>query len=126
MGTIPTGIAIRRFLWLTLVIGQRLAPPLPAHSALCLSLLAGLLLTDGDFWHEQRRFVLRQLKEFGFGRRTMAALVQDEASELVRAFEDKLRASPTGAIAPMHDAFGESPWSASRVARDGRDGEEVR
>ena len=67
----------------------------------------GLLLTDSDFWMEQRRFVLRQLKEFGFGRRTMAALVQDEAGELARSFEDKLREKPEGVIAPMHDAFGE-------------------
>ncbi len=50
--------------------------------------------------------MIRHLREFGFGRRGMAGLVQDEAGELVRAFEDKLSASPDGAIAPMHDAFG--------------------
>lgn len=50
----------------------------------------GLLLTDEDFWQEQRRFVLRHLREFGFGRRTMAAMVEEEAEDLARTFMSKM------------------------------------
>jgi hypothetical protein len=53
----------------------------------------GVLLTDEEFWQEQRRFVLRHLKEFGFGRRTMAELVEEEARQLVQAFQKRLQGS---------------------------------
>ncbi|KAJ8922410.1 hypothetical protein NQ315_004356 [Exocentrus adspersus] len=43
----------------------------------------GILLVDETFWHEQRRFSLRQLREFGFGRRNMSTLIQEETQELV-------------------------------------------
>jgi len=59
-------------------------------------IFAGVLLTDEEFWQDQRRFVLRHLKEFGFGRRTMADLVEEEAGQLVRAFQQKLEASQVG------------------------------
>ncbi|KDR10510.1 probable cytochrome P450 303a1 isoform X2 [Zootermopsis nevadensis] len=67
----------------------------------------GVLLTDEDFWQEQRRFVLRHLKEFGFGRHTMAELVEEEAGQLVQAFQQKLQGSQNaGVVMPMHNAFG--------------------
>ncbi|KAJ8935869.1 hypothetical protein NQ318_019453 [Aromia moschata] len=43
----------------------------------------GILLVDEDFWHDQRRFILRQLREFGFGTRNMSTLIEEEAQELV-------------------------------------------
>jgi N-acetyl-anhydromuramyl-L-alanine amidase AmpD len=49
-----------------------------------------VLLTDEEFWQDQRRFVLRHLREFGFGRRTMTDLVEQEAEQLVKAFQQKL------------------------------------
>lgn len=55
--------------------------------------VSGVLLTDEEFWQEQRRFVVRHLKEFGFGRRTMAELVEEEADQLVQAFRHKLQGS---------------------------------
>lgn len=64
----------------------------------------GLLLTDQEFWQEQRKFVLRHLREFGFGRRTMGGLVEDEASELVKYFKNKVMEGNN--ILPMRDAFG--------------------
>jgi hypothetical protein len=59
---------------------------------------AGVLLTDEEFWQDQRRFVLRHLKEFGFGRRTMAELVEEEAGQLVKAFQQKLEGSQVGKV----------------------------
>lgn len=29
----------------------------------------GIFFTEGDIWHDQRRFTLRYLRDFGFGRR---------------------------------------------------------
>nr|CAD7398393.1 unnamed protein product [Timema poppensis] len=67
----------------------------------------GVLLTDAEFWQEQRRFVLRHLREFGFGRRTMGELIEAEAGQMVRMFREKLRDSPgPGAVVSMHDVFG--------------------
>ncbi|KAL1117155.1 hypothetical protein AAG570_004482 [Ranatra chinensis] len=70
----------------------------------------GLLLTDEEFWQEQRRFVLRQLKEFGFGKRTMAELVELEATELVDMFKKKMSQGKDGeqpsAVIEMSGAFG--------------------
>ena len=31
--------------------------------------LKGIFFTDGMYWREQRRFTLRHLRDFGFGRR---------------------------------------------------------
>lgn len=67
----------------------------------------GLLLTDEEFWVEQRRFVLRHLREFGFGKRTMAELVQEEAVQLVEDFKEKISKSKDGKgrVFEMRDAF---------------------
>lgn len=36
---------------------------------------------------EQRRFALRHLKDFGFGKRSMENLVLDEVAELIQGFK---------------------------------------
>ncbi|CAL7933607.1 unnamed protein product [Xylocopa violacea] len=47
----------------------------------------GLIIVDGTFWIEQRRFVLKHLREFGFGRKSMITIVQEEAQSLVEHFK---------------------------------------
>jgi len=42
---------------------------------------------DEQLWVEQRRFVLRHLREFGFGRTSMAAIIEDEGLKLVEHFK---------------------------------------
>lgn len=32
-------------------------------------MFAGLFFTEGELWHEQRRYALRNLRDYGFGRR---------------------------------------------------------
>ncbi|XP_067003245.1 probable cytochrome P450 303a1 [Anabrus simplex] len=66
----------------------------------------GVLLTDETFWQEQRRFVLRHLRDLGFGRRTMSQLIEEESAELLASFREKVMASPGGAVVPMNDTFG--------------------
>ncbi|XP_072396455.1 methyl farnesoate epoxidase-like isoform X3 [Diabrotica undecimpunctata] len=44
----------------------------------------GILLVDQHFWQEQRRFFLKQLREFGFGTKSMSMSIEEEAQELVQ------------------------------------------
>eukprot|EP00091_Calanus_sinicus_P002495 TRINITY_DN12544_c0_g1_i1.p1 TRINITY_DN12544_c0_g1~~TRINITY_DN12544_c0_g1_i1.p1 ORF type:complete len:118 (-),score=27.60 TRINITY_DN12544_c0_g1_i1:256-609(-) len=43
----------------------------------------GILFTDGEMWHGQRRFSLKTLKDLGFGRTNSESIIQEEASLLV-------------------------------------------
>lgn len=43
----------------------------------------GVLLTDGELWKEQRRFLIKHLKEFGFGRSGMGETAKLEAEHIV-------------------------------------------
>jgi cytochrome P450 len=48
---------------------------------------AGVIFTDGHHWIEQRRFILKNLRDFGFGKKSMEALVQQEIEELIEGFK---------------------------------------
>lgn len=52
--------------------------------------LKGIFFTDGEFWSDQRRFALRNLRDFGFGRRYEAFEfeVRDEMKALVSMIKD--------------------------------------
>jgi len=43
--------------------------------------LQGIMHSQGEIWREQRKFTVRTLREFGFGRGSMEDLVQDEFSK---------------------------------------------
>ncbi|CAB3239009.1 unnamed protein product [Arctia plantaginis] len=45
----------------------------------------GIFFTDGYFWHTQRRFSLRYLRDYGFGRRdsTLEAVIADDIKEMI-------------------------------------------
>jgi methyl farnesoate epoxidase/farnesoate epoxidase len=42
-----------------------------------------LIHSNGKGWKEQRRFTLRNLRDFGFGKSSLESLVLDELKELV-------------------------------------------
>lgn len=66
----------------------------------------GIVLTDGNLWKEQRRFIVRHLKEFGFGRRGMAELVRDEAEHLLADMSARVKGdNNNSALVQMNDAF---------------------
>ena len=44
----------------------------------------------GDEWNEQRRFALRHLRDFGFGKKSLEPLVVEEAMELISGFRRDL------------------------------------
>ncbi|XP_039750016.1 probable cytochrome P450 304a1 [Pararge aegeria] len=45
----------------------------------------GIFFTDGYFWHVQRRFTLRYMRDYGFGRReeSLEAVVASETKEMI-------------------------------------------
>ncbi len=43
----------------------------------------GIIFADGQLWSEQRRFALKNLRDFGFGKGSMEALIKDEVHDLV-------------------------------------------
>ncbi|XP_055608121.1 probable cytochrome P450 305a1 [Uranotaenia lowii] len=47
----------------------------------------GITFTDGSYWEEHRAFVVRALKEVGFGRKPMESLMQQELHELIRELQ---------------------------------------
>ena len=38
--------------------------------------IAGIIFTNGEEWREQRRFALRHLRNFGFGKTSMEEMIQ--------------------------------------------------
>ncbi|KYM98161.1 hypothetical protein ALC62_11152 [Cyphomyrmex costatus] len=54
----------------------------------------GVLFTDGDIWRDQRRFVLRTLKEFGFGNVTMEDIILNNAVSLTNTIESLTKLGP--------------------------------
>jgi len=43
----------------------------------------GIIFSDGQYWTDHRRFTLKHLKDFGFGRAGLEGVIQGEAEELV-------------------------------------------
>ncbi|XP_014487656.1 PREDICTED: methyl farnesoate epoxidase-like [Dinoponera quadriceps] len=54
----------------------------------------GVIFTDGDVWREQRRFTLRTLKQFGFGKITMEDIILNDAVALVNKVESMAASGP--------------------------------
>nr|AIL94133.1 cytochrome P450 CYP3041A2 [Tigriopus japonicus] len=51
----------------------------------------GIIGTSGPLWTEQRRFALKNLRDFGFGRKGLDHVIQDEASQLVQSLLSESR-----------------------------------
>lgn len=65
----------------------------------------GVMLTDGELWVDQRRFVMRHLKEFGFARRGMVDMIQTEAQHMLADYRKIVNKSNGAALISMQDAF---------------------
>ena len=50
---------------------------------------SGILLTDGPFWAELRRFTMRHLKDFGFGKRSAEGVILEETEQLMKEMNEK-------------------------------------
>ncbi|XP_055859444.1 probable cytochrome P450 303a1 [Episyrphus balteatus] len=66
----------------------------------------GILLADEDFWVEQRRFIIRHLKDFGFSRRDIIVYIQEEAQYLADDIRKRInKEGGKSAIIYMQDLF---------------------
>jgi methyl farnesoate epoxidase/farnesoate epoxidase len=55
-----------------------------------------LLFANGENWKRQRRFTLRSLRDFGFGKSTIEHLILQEMEELAEAIHpDQFGAQPS-------------------------------
>lgn len=69
------------------------------------NLRRGILFTDEELWQEQRRFVVRHLKEFGFARKGMVDIIQNEAEHLFEDFQEMVNNPLQHALVNMEDVF---------------------
>lgn len=50
----------------------------------------GIIMTDGDLWKETRRFSLRHLRDFGYGKANMESSVMDEVHNVIDHLEKRI------------------------------------
>jgi hypothetical protein len=48
-----------------------------------------VFFSDGPFWVEQRRFTLRSLRDFGFGKHSMEGFIMEEVEDTIKEMEQK-------------------------------------
>ncbi|XP_063373975.1 probable cytochrome P450 303a1 [Cydia amplana] len=65
----------------------------------------GVLLSDGELWKEQRKFLLKHLKEYGFGRKGMADIASFEAAHMVKDVRALIKSNKEGGVIHMHNFF---------------------
>jgi hypothetical protein len=51
--------------------------------------VSGLIFTDGPYWLELRRFTLRHLRDFGYGKTNMESLIMHEVDDLIQEMRSK-------------------------------------
>ena len=63
--------------------------------------MRGIIHNSGTVWQEQRRFALRALRDFGFGKKGVDGIIQEEAELLIRTLLEDSSASPDGGTIPI-------------------------
>ena len=51
-------------------------------------MMPGIILSFGQYWRDQRRFALRQLRDFGFGTNNMESAIAEEIEKLIGQYEN--------------------------------------
>ncbi|ODN05797.1 Cytochrome P450 2J5 [Orchesella cincta] len=57
----------------------------------------GVVNSEGQLWETHRRFTLRQLRDFGFGKNTMEMLIMDEVNDFAERIKNA-KGAPVGEI----------------------------
>jgi len=47
-------------------------------------IFTGVVRSQGESWEQLRRFTLRQLRDFGFGKSSMESMIMDEVNVILR------------------------------------------
>jgi hypothetical protein len=69
--------------------------------------MLGVFFSSGRLWQEQRRFALRHLRDFGFGKTSMEGLIHEECEECVNSILNEVKNTKDSVIS-VHDKFGVS------------------
>lgn len=69
-------------------------------------LYLGLIFAEGEKWKEQRRFTLRNLRNFGFGKSSLETVIHEEITECIELVKKKLGNNVEGVVPDMHELFG--------------------
>ena len=54
----------------------------------------GIVFTHGKYWQDQRRFLLRTLRDFGFGKSSMEDMILEESEKLKKMISNKMLNHP--------------------------------
>ncbi|XP_031356733.1 probable cytochrome P450 303a1 [Photinus pyralis] len=65
-----------------------------------------VLFTDGEFWEEQRAFIMKHLREFGMGKRTMSDIIEGECQAMVSDIGRKIDDCKGECVLRMDNMFG--------------------
>ncbi len=70
----------------------------------------GVIFTNGQYWKELRRFMLRNLRDFGFGKSSMEELIHDEVTKLCQLLE-KIGKEPLDLSGTFNVSIVNSLWA---------------
>ncbi len=88
--------------------------------------VVGLVNSQGELWEAHRRFTLRQLRDFGFGKNTMEMLIMDEVHDLLATL-GKTEAAPISGIKELFSlAVVNSLWTVVSGKRYNQDDPNLR
>ena len=78
----------------------------------------GVFFSDGPFWLEQRRFTLRHLRDFGFGKKSMGDIIAEEVEDAIQEMSRNVTFQANGmfAISTLNVLWG--MIAGTRYARD--------
>lgn len=78
------------------------------HITFCLS-QSGIVNTEGEVWEEQRRFVLRKLRDFGFAKTSMEGMILEEVNSMLEWFRNT-KGTPVSCHRIFNSAVVNSLW----------------
>lgn len=71
----------------------------------------GVIATNGPYWREQRRFLLKSLREFGFGKASMECIIEEEVQKLCNKLSSVKQDEATDLNSTFNISILNSLWS---------------